>query len=151
MLVQARVGSRGRCCLILPTPTPPAQPAHTFMACSTESYGLMASAYSLSQIVGGLVLGTLSDHVMSRRSVLLLSFVGSAISYGLVGLSRSLRMLLLARVIVGLVKQVRGKPMMQGLRARASLRSRATCPARARGILRRDGAFGMCSLNACAR
>lgn len=81
----------------------------------------MASAYSLAQIVGGLVLGTLSDRVMSRRSVLLLSFVGSAISYGLVGLSRSLRMLLLARVIVGLVKQVRGRPMMRAFRARASL------------------------------
>lgn len=68
----------------------------------------MSSAYSLSQIVGGLVLGVLSDHIMSRRSVLVLSFVGSAISYGTIALSSSLNMLLAGRVLVGLVKQVNG-------------------------------------------
>lgn len=72
---------------------------------STELYGLMTSAYSLAQVVGGVVLGALSDRVMSRRSVLLLSFMGSCVSYGLVGLSSSLSMLLLGRIIVGLVKQ----------------------------------------------
>lgn len=67
----------------------------------------MTSAYSLAQVVGGVVLGALSDRVMSRRSVLLLSFMGSCVSYGLVGLSSSLSMLLLGRIIVGLVKQAR--------------------------------------------
>lgn len=43
---------------------------------------------------------------MSRRSVLLLSFLGSAASYGTIGLSTSLGMLLMGRVVVGLVKQV---------------------------------------------
>lgn len=68
----------------------------------------MSSVYSLSQIVGGLVLGGLSDRIMSRRSVLVLSFVGSAISYGTIALSSSLNMLLAGRVLVGLVKQVKG-------------------------------------------
>ncbi|CAN0307900.1 unnamed protein product, partial [Ectocarpus sp. 12 AP-2014] len=72
---------------------------------STEQYGLMSSAYSLSQIVGGLVLGALSDRALSRRSVLLISFLGSALSYGTIGLSSSLTMLLVGRVVVGLVKQ----------------------------------------------
>ena len=66
----------------------------------------MSSAYSLSQIVGGLVLGALSDRAMSRRSVLLISFLGSSLSYGTIGLSSSLNMLLVGRVVVGLVKQV---------------------------------------------
>ncbi|CAM9417974.1 unnamed protein product, partial [Sphacelaria rigidula] len=73
---------------------------------SPELYGLMTSAYSLAQIVGGLVLGALSDRVMSRRSVLLLSFMGSCVSYGLVGLSSSLWMLLLGRIIVGLTMTI---------------------------------------------
>ncbi|CAN0070555.1 unnamed protein product [Scytosiphon promiscuus] len=72
---------------------------------SPEQYGLMSSVYSLSQIVGGLVLGALSDRIMSRRSVLLLSFLGSALSYGAIGLSSSLSMLVAGRVVVGLVKQ----------------------------------------------
>lgn len=67
----------------------------------------MSSAYSLSQIAGGLVLGALSDRAMSRRSVLLISFLGSALSYGTIGLSSSLNMLLMGRVVVGLVKQAR--------------------------------------------
>ncbi|CAM9537308.1 unnamed protein product, partial [Choristocarpus tenellus] len=75
------------------------------LSISTELYGLMSSAYSFAQILGGLVLGALSDNFLSRRSVLLLSFLGSCLSYGLVGLSSSLSMLLVGRVIVGLVKQ----------------------------------------------
>eukprot|EP00611_Tribonema_gayanum_P026751 TRINITY_DN6444_c0_g1_i5.p1 TRINITY_DN6444_c0_g1~~TRINITY_DN6444_c0_g1_i5.p1 ORF type:complete len:159 (-),score=57.89 TRINITY_DN6444_c0_g1_i5:537-1013(-) len=72
---------------------------------STEKYGLMSSAYSLSQLVGGLLLGALSDHVVSRRTILLVSFLGSAVSYWLVGVSHSFALLLLSRVVVGLVKQ----------------------------------------------
>lgn len=53
------------------------------------------------------MLGALSDRAMSRRSVLLISFLGSALSYGTIGLSSSLNMLLMGRVVVGLVKQVR--------------------------------------------
>ncbi|CAM9471175.1 unnamed protein product [Ectocarpus fasciculatus] len=75
------------------------------LSISTEQYGLMSSAYSLSQIVGGFVLGALSDRALSRRSVLLISFLGSALSYGAIGLSSSLTMLLVGRVVVGLVKQ----------------------------------------------
>lgn len=101
--------------LFPPYPAFMAPVAHVFFffACivcperSPEQYGLMSSVYSLSQIIGGLVLGALSDRIMSRRSVLLLSFMGSALSYGAIGLSSSLSMLVAGRVVVGLVKQVR--------------------------------------------
>ncbi|CAM9193978.1 unnamed protein product [Chrysoparadoxa australica] len=72
---------------------------------SVELFGLVTSAYSAAQIVGGVCLGALSDRVFSRRSMLLLSFAGSCISYGLIGLSSSLGLLLTSRIIVGLVKQ----------------------------------------------
>lgn len=72
---------------------------------SNESFGLMASLYSASQLVGGLVLGALSDRLFSRRSMLLLSFMGSSIGYGLIGVSTSLSLLIVSRVVVGLVKQ----------------------------------------------
>jgi MFS family permease len=70
---------------------------------STERYSLMSSAYSLAQLVGGLLLGAASDR--SRRGVLLLSFFGSAIGYFLIGTARSFTVLLISRVVVGLVKQ----------------------------------------------
>eukprot|EP00953_Heterococcus_sp_UTEX-ZZ885_P007690 4635-Heterococcus_DN1.PRE.5 len=63
----------------------------------------MSSAYSLAQLVGGLLLGAASDR--SRRGVLLLSFFGSAIGYFLIGTARSFTVLLCSRVVVGLVKQ----------------------------------------------
>jgi MFS family permease len=70
---------------------------------STERYSLMSSAYSLAQLVGGLLLGAASDR--SRRGVLLLSFFGSAVGYFLIGTARSFTVLLVSRVVVGLVKQ----------------------------------------------
>jgi MFS family permease len=70
---------------------------------STERYSLMSSAYSLAQLVGGLLLGAASDK--SRRGVLLLSFFGSAVGYFLIGTARSFTVLLVSRVVVGLVKQ----------------------------------------------
>lgn len=72
---------------------------------SNENYGLVSSVYSAAQIVGGLILGVLSDSTLSRRTVLLISFIGSAISYLLVGLTNSLQVLIFSRVLVGLVKQ----------------------------------------------
>jgi MFS family permease len=71
---------------------------------NTQSYGLISSLYSSAQLIGGLILGILSDH-MSKRSILLLSFVGSGVSYLMVGFCKHYFLLLSSRVIVGLVKQ----------------------------------------------
>ena len=46
--------------------------------------GIVGSVYSAAQCVGGVVMGYLSDRVLDRRSVLLISFAGAAISYALV-------------------------------------------------------------------
>jgi MFS family permease len=67
--------------------------------------GMIGSVYSISQIVGGLVLGVVSDRLEDRRSVLLLSIFGAAISYAMVGMATSIPILLLSRVVVGAVKQ----------------------------------------------
>lgn len=73
---------------------------------SQRMNGLMGSMFSMSQIVGGLALGTLSDRHLGRRGLLLLSFVGAGISYAIVGLPNvSLPLLMFSRVVVGLVKQ----------------------------------------------
>ncbi|CAB9501387.1 major facilitator Superfamily [Seminavis robusta] len=65
----------------------------------------LSSIFSTSQIVGGLVLGTLSDsQLLSRRAILWLSFGGSAMAYGMIA-QQGLAAILLSRIIVGLVKQ----------------------------------------------
>jgi MFS family permease len=62
------------------------------------------SVYYFSQIIGGVVMGSLSD-VISRRDILIISFLGSAVSYAAVGLSSDLYVLFGSRIVVGLVKQ----------------------------------------------
>ena len=69
-----------------------------------ELIGLIGSIYSGSQIVGGLVLGTLSDRI-SRSHVLLMNFAAAALSYTMVGLAETVWLLLASRVVVGLFKQ----------------------------------------------
>jgi MFS family permease len=69
-----------------------------------ELVGLIGSVYSASQVVGGVVLGALSDRI-SRRSILLLNFAAAATSYAMVGFGESAEVLLLSRVVVGLCKQ----------------------------------------------
>ena len=74
----------------------------------TELMGLVSSTYNLSQIASGIVLGYVSDHLLGRKNVLLLSFAGSALSYALAGMAYQGSMiwaLVLSRGIVGLVKQ----------------------------------------------
>ena len=61
------------------------------------------SVYYLSSIVGGLLLGGLSD-TYGRKFGLYLSMIGSAISYGIVGIAFDIKLVLLSRVLVGLVK-----------------------------------------------
>ena len=50
-----------------------------------KALGFASSAYSLAQIVGGLALGALSDRSLGHRGLLLLSFVGAATAYAIVG------------------------------------------------------------------
>ena len=71
---------------------------------STKLLGFLSSLYSISQIFGGIVIGVLSDS-HSKRDVLLLSLLGSAVSYFIVGTSKSIPMLFFSRILVGLVKQ----------------------------------------------
>jgi MFS family permease len=71
---------------------------------NTKLLGVMSSLYSVSQIFGGIVMGILSD-TQSKHDVLMLSLLGSAVSYFIVGSSQSVTMLFLSRILVGLVKQ----------------------------------------------
>jgi hypothetical protein len=66
---------------------------------------LLSSLFSCAQIIGGFVMGGLSDvGILSRKHGLYLSFLGSSVSYALI-VYGGLRGLLLGRIIVGLVKQ----------------------------------------------
>lgn len=72
---------------------------------SANQRELLSSVFSISQIVGGLLLGVLTDaKLVERRTILLMSFGGSAVSYALIVLG-GLHAILLSRVLVGLVKQ----------------------------------------------
>lgn len=72
---------------------------------SAQQRELLSSLFSSSQIVGGLIIGALSDvGFLSRRNILFLSFLGSAVSYALI-VAGGLRSIVFSRVLVGLVKQ----------------------------------------------
>jgi MFS family permease len=70
----------------------------------SNQYGYITSLFSISQLISGMVLSYLSDS-LSKRSILMLSFIGSGVSYFIVGVSGSISMIFLSRIIVGLVKQ----------------------------------------------
>ncbi len=66
---------------------------------------LLNSLFSGSQIVGSLAMGALSDSgILSRKHILYISFLGSALSYSLI-VYGGIRGLILSRAIVGGVKQ----------------------------------------------
>ena len=69
-----------------------------------ELVGLIGSVYAAAQVVGGVVLGTMSDR-LSRTSILMLNFAAAATSYAMVGFATTVEVLLLSRVVVGLCKQ----------------------------------------------
>jgi MFS family permease len=65
----------------------------------------LGSLFTTSQIAGGLTMGFLSDaKILTRRTILFLSFGGSALSYALI-VYGGLTALIFSRMIVGLVKQ----------------------------------------------
>ena len=72
---------------------------------SSSQREMLSSLYSSSQIAGGLIIGALSDlGYLSRKRILFLSFLGSALSYAMIVFG-GLRNLIFSRVCVGLVKQ----------------------------------------------
>jgi MFS family permease len=70
-----------------------------------ESYGLLSSAYAASQLIGGVAIGFLADGRLGRKRALQLSFLGAGLSYLVVGLSDTIFLLVVSRVLVGLTKQ----------------------------------------------
>lgn len=65
----------------------------------------LSSIFSCSQIIGGIVMSFSTDaYHIQRRTLLLFSFIGSAISYALI-IHGGLYPLIVSRILVGLVKQ----------------------------------------------
>ena len=63
--------------------------------------GLLFASFSASQLIAAPLLGTWSDR-WGRRPVLILSLVGTAISFVMLAMAESLTMLFLARIVDGL-------------------------------------------------
>lgn len=63
--------------------------------------GFLFASYSLCQIVAAPLLGGLSDRY-GRRPILLLSLLGTVISFGLLALANTLTLLFVARIVDGL-------------------------------------------------
>ena len=74
---------------------------------SARQREFLSSAYTSAQILGGILIGAAGDAgILSRKNILLLSFIGSAVSYGVIGFAgNSLYAVVLSRILVGLVKQ----------------------------------------------
>lgn len=65
----------------------------------------LSSIFSASQIVGGVCIGGLADsQVISKRVILIISFMGSAFAYAMI-MQGGLIAIVISRVTVGLVKQ----------------------------------------------
>lgn len=62
--------------------------------------GLITAAFSLFQIISAPILGELSDK-FGRRPILVISILGTAISFGLLGIANSIPLLFLSRIIDG--------------------------------------------------
>ena len=68
-------------------------------------FGMITSLYGLCQIVGGCIIGYISKFKVSRKTILLVSAFGSAISYALLLIRNNLYTLVASRMIVGFIKQ----------------------------------------------
>lgn len=72
---------------------------------SASQRELLSSIFNGSQIIGGILVGALSDvGVLSPRQILFISFLGSALAYSLIMLG-DFRAMVFSRILVGLVKQ----------------------------------------------
>ena len=74
--------------------------AHTFGA-SPIVIGLLFASFSLAQLIASPLLGELSDR-WGRRPVLILSLIGTAVSFAMLAVAQSLTMLFAARIVDGL-------------------------------------------------
>ena len=63
--------------------------------------GLLFASFSLAQLVASPLLGELSDR-WGRRPVLILSLIGTAVSFAMLAVAQSLAMLFAARIVDGL-------------------------------------------------
>lgn len=63
--------------------------------------GVLLTSYSAAQILGAPILGRLSDQ-HGRRPILLLTLLGSVLSYFLMGVAQSFTVLILSRLLAGL-------------------------------------------------
>ena len=70
----------------------------------TKSLGILSSTYNFCQIFGGIFIGGFLDEAGSKRNILLLSFGSSALSYLIVGFTKSVFLLFFSRVLVGTLK-----------------------------------------------
>ncbi|XP_048454018.1 major facilitator superfamily domain-containing protein 9 isoform X1 [Rhincodon typus] len=70
---------------------------------SSTVAGLVGSVYGLLQLLSSTVIGSWSD-VVGRQKVLLITLVLSGFSYGLLGISSSIPLLILARIPTGIFK-----------------------------------------------
>src|ERR1051325_5174498 len=71
------------------------------LGASASVVGMLVSTYALCQLIAGPPLGQLSDHV-GRRSVLLVSQIGTFIGFLMLAFARTLWLVFLARIIDGL-------------------------------------------------
>ncbi len=107
----------------------------TDLGASPFEVGLIIASYSAMQFVFAPVWGSLSDRY-GRRPLLLLGLFGSAASYVVFGLARSLEVLLLSRVIAGIMGA--NIPVAQ-----AYIADSTTIERRARGMGMIGAAFGL--------
>src|SRR5829696_5893061 len=63
--------------------------------------GLLFASFSLAQLIASPILGALSDR-SGRRPVLILSLIGTAVSFAMHAVAQSLTMLFAARIVDGL-------------------------------------------------
>ena len=74
--------------------------AQTFGA-SPLVIGLLFASFSICQLVAAPILGDLSDRV-GRRPILIVSLIGTAVSFAMLAVAQSLAMLFAARIVDGL-------------------------------------------------
>jgi DHA1 family tetracycline resistance protein-like MFS transporter len=66
--------------------------------------GMISSVYGLTQLISSPILGRMSDK-LSRRGIILVSLIGSAFGYMLLGFARTIAMVVASRFIVGTFRQ----------------------------------------------
>lgn len=71
------------------------------MGAGVLTLGLLASAYSLFQLIAAPILGNLSDR-FGRRPVLIFSILGTSLSFFMMGFAKTIFVLFLARILDGL-------------------------------------------------